>query len=798
MKQIYLLLTTLLLVHVQVFGQSVPSYVPTNGLVGWWGFNGNANDESGNGNHGTIYGPTLSSDRFGNLNSAFQFSQGSYINVGSSILGTSPASLTYSVWVDGTGAIITKRHGVFSSWATLKSNHFCADLDGTHIVSCEFNSSPYWSTSWNHIVAVKDNQNFSVFINGNFLCGFHGGVNLYSPDPLLFGLQSSLSFNGKLDDIGIWNRALSQQEITNLFQPCQASFTTQPSNQTTGANRNVQFSVVSSDSNSTYRWQSNSGFGFQDLYNAGQYSGVNTSTLNVSNTSPHNDNQLFRCIVSISGCRSDTSDVVTLNVNTSSSSTGVPNKFTYQSVVRDTSGQLVTNQAVGMRLSLQRGPQMTNLYTETHQLTTNSNGLLTTTIGSGQPTLGMMDTIDWSGGMVYVKTEIDMSGGSNYSLVSTRELLSVPYALYSLNSGSSTPGPVGPMGPQGPAGNDGAVGPQGPQGVPGNDGAVGPQGPQGVPGNDGAVGPQGPIGLTGPAGPQGAPGNDGAVGPQGPIGLTGPQGPQGPAGSNGAVGPQGPIGLTGPAGPQGAPGNDGAVGPQGPIGLTGPAGSNGAVGPQGPIGLTGPAGPQGPIGLTGPQGVPGNDGPQGIPGPRGINGVTGNGSNGFYTSTSTGYWIVPIDVSQINVLFKGSIGGSGGNSNTMHGIMNGAAGGSYAFISIVTSVTAGDTVWFNIGNNGVNGAHNYAPYTGGINFYVRGGDGTTGGTSSLTVASRLIFTLTGGEGGTSGYQINSINVYGVPGQNGQIILNDYLSDGVLYYTREEFFNIAPASVLIRY
>jgi hypothetical protein len=71
----------------------------------------------------------------------------------------------------------------------------------------------------------------------------------------------------------------------------------------------------------------------------------------------------------------------------------------------------------------------------------------------------MMDTIDWSEGMVYVKTEIDMSGGSNYSLVSTRELLSVPYALYSLNSGSSTPGPVGPMGPQG------VPGPQGPSGV---------------------------------------------------------------------------------------------------------------------------------------------------------------------------------------------------------------------------------------------------------------------------------------------------------------------------------------------
>jgi hypothetical protein len=206
------------------------------------------------------------------------------------------------------------------------------------------------------------------------------------------------------------------------------------------------------------------GFGFQDLQNAGQYTGTQTSTLTVSNTSLQNDNQLFRCIVSTTHCGSDTSDVVTLNVNSSSTSTGVPNKFNYQLVVRDTAGQLVTNRPVSMRLSLQRGPQMSNLYTETHQLTTNSNGLLTTTIGSGMPTHSSMDSLDWSLGDVFVKTEIDMNGGSNYSLVNTRELLSVPYALYSLNSGNSTPGPVGPMGPQGPAG---ATGPQGPQGAPG-------------------------------------------------------------------------------------------------------------------------------------------------------------------------------------------------------------------------------------------------------------------------------------------------------------------------------------------
>jgi hypothetical protein len=269
---------------------------------------------------------------------------------------------------------------------------------------------------------------------------------------------------GKIDDIGIWNRTLSQQEITLLYQNCQGFLTTQPSNQITAANRNAQFSVVSSEPNSTFRWQTNLGFGFQDLQNAGQYSGTQTSTLTVSNTSLQNDNQLFRCIVSTTHCGSDTSDVVTLNVNSSSTSTGVPNKFNYQLVVRDTAGQLVSNRPVSMRLSLQRGPQMSNLYTETHQLTTNSNGLLTTSIGSGIPIYGYMDSLDWSLGDVFVKTEIDMNGGSNYSLVYTRELLSVPYALYSLNSGNSMPGPAGPMGPQGPAG---ATGPQGPQGATG-------------------------------------------------------------------------------------------------------------------------------------------------------------------------------------------------------------------------------------------------------------------------------------------------------------------------------------------
>ena len=69
----YLLFTVIVLVFtLNVFSQ-VPNYVPTSGLVGWWPFNGNANDESGNGNNGTVNGATLTTDRLGNVNAAYSF-----------------------------------------------------------------------------------------------------------------------------------------------------------------------------------------------------------------------------------------------------------------------------------------------------------------------------------------------------------------------------------------------------------------------------------------------------------------------------------------------------------------------------------------------------------------------------------------------------------------------------------------------------------------------------------------------------------------------------------------------------
>lgn len=295
-----------------------------------------------------------------------------------------------------------------------------------------------------------------------------------------------------------------------------------------------------------------------------------------------------------------------------------PQKMSYQAVIRTGNNALLTSAPVGMKISILQGSANGSVqYAETQSVSTNANGLVSLEIGTGTVDTGSFSGIGWANGPYFIKIDTDPTGGGNYSITATSELMSVPFALYAANS------PAGPQGLQGP---------QGPQGLQGNDGTAGVQGAIGL---TGETGPQGPIGLTGATGPQGAIGLTGETGPQGPIGLTGATGPIGPQGNNGATGLAGATGATGPQGPagvagaQGVTGLTGATGPQGPIGLTGatgsagPQGPAGIAGPQGTIGLTGATGPQGPIGLTGATGPEGSQGPAGIAGPQGAIGLTG-------------------------------------------------------------------------------------------------------------------------------------------------------------------------------
>jgi hypothetical protein len=107
-----------------------------------------------------------------------------------------------------------------------------------------------------------------------------------------------------------------------------------------------------------------------------------------------------------------------------------PQKLSFQAVVRNEQGKLVQNANVGMRLSILQGSATgTLVYSEVHLATANVNGLVSVAIGTGTPT-GSFESIDWSQGPYFMKSEIDPAGLANYSIIGVSQLLSVPYALY--------------------------------------------------------------------------------------------------------------------------------------------------------------------------------------------------------------------------------------------------------------------------------------------------------------------------------------------------------------------------------
>ena len=204
-----------------------------------------------------------------------------------------------------------------------------------------------------------------------------------------------------------------------------------------------------------------------------------------------------------------------------------PQLINYQAVVRDASGSVIANHLVSIRFSIHDTvPSGPIVYQETAHLTSNSFGLVATTIGSQ----GNLATVDWGNGLKFLQIEIDPTGADSFMDMGTSQLTSVPYALF---AGNSAPGPTGAMGPCGAAGISGATGAVGPSGS---------TGANGVAGNTGAVGATGLVGVTGTTGPAGI---DGL---QGPTGVTGLAGATGAVGMTGPTGLQGLVGITGPSG----------------------------------------------------------------------------------------------------------------------------------------------------------------------------------------------------------------------------------------------------------
>jgi hypothetical protein len=225
---------TAILLATTTFAQ-IPNYVPTNGLVGWWPFNGNANDESGNGNNGTVNGATLTSDRNGVTNKAYSFDGNDWIEIlDNSNLNNS--NITINFWINSSSSLFqqiiykvslnTAQNEEYSIPINLTApNQINFDLKNN---SCSpgigwisFINNNVILSNWQNIAFTHDGIYTKFYLNGNLINSQSANFNIANcpGGKLLFGIAWNLQngFNGKLDDIGIWNRALTQQEITNLY-----------------------------------------------------------------------------------------------------------------------------------------------------------------------------------------------------------------------------------------------------------------------------------------------------------------------------------------------------------------------------------------------------------------------------------------------------------------------------------------------------------------------------------------------------------------------------------------------------
>jgi uncharacterized protein (TIGR02145 family) len=264
------LLFVLLILSVVTSYAQIPSYVPTNGLVGYWPFNGNANDVSGNGNNGVVNGATLTTDRFGNANSAYFFS-GSGCNTRiDCVVNTSTIAqsneYTVSLWVKkmGEGCMIFPRILEFFDQNNVGSLQLNLDVSGTNNLMIETNNSSSqglsaiyqnssWLNQWHHLIITCSVISLNIYDNGILVSSapFSGLPRLASN--VSFGRMNHPAYNtfqGNIDDIAIYNRALTQSEITSLYtaNSCIANITNNDTTICRGQSLTLNASAVASGS----------------------------------------------------------------------------------------------------------------------------------------------------------------------------------------------------------------------------------------------------------------------------------------------------------------------------------------------------------------------------------------------------------------------------------------------------------------------------------------------------------------------------------------------------------------------
>jgi len=318
----------------QIALSQTPAHVPANGLIGWWPLDGNVQDLSGNGHHGTVNGPVPCADRLGNPNAAYDFQGNQTLNIQHhpdlNIAPEYAIALWYLTSADTYPAqeILIKGNNDYTDQPCFLRHHSstlvgqptlvyrsgAVVLSNNEYAGLKTNLPP--NNQWHFIVVNIHLSKAELYVD-NILkdtTNFPGLNSITNSIDLKFG-GGYYSFTGKLDDIGFWNRPLSIPEMNALYAGCTLTASASPITALVNTGSIALFQASTNNPSASFQWQSNAGdMGWADVPNNNTYSGANTATLNIQQVKVSNHLQSFRAIATSGSCK-DTSNMVSIHLS---------------------------------------------------------------------------------------------------------------------------------------------------------------------------------------------------------------------------------------------------------------------------------------------------------------------------------------------------------------------------------------------------------------------------------------------------------------------------------------------------
>ena len=288
MKRIHFILFTLLFIS---FCFRVTTAAIQDNLVAYYPFNGNANDESGNNNHGTVYGATLTEDRFGQQNRAYFFDGiNDYIDIDNPAAFDNMDSFTITGWFflktyeNRTSVIISKvtpqRDFVVEIWNNGYLNVHFAHLPATYFHCRSYEAMPL--NQWLFFGAVWNGEEWTLYLDGSIIDekNFAGYEPPWTGNYMAMGRRANggENYNGKIDEIRIYDCALSNAEINNVMM-LPEFVESEPNNEYGNPE------IITIISNNTYKGEVYKPGDFSDLWYISEGA---SGMLNIENTSENN------------------------------------------------------------------------------------------------------------------------------------------------------------------------------------------------------------------------------------------------------------------------------------------------------------------------------------------------------------------------------------------------------------------------------------------------------------------------------------------------------------------------------